>query len=448
MLVLTIVILSVLALISYALFDRDLLAPPTVVCLGLLFSALCAFYNEKTWGLEFSKNTMWFIASGVFSFLIGGILAVLLFNLPHMNRFGFSHELSEVHPIYVNYIKTVAVILLQLLTLYFLFRHIRRLTGYSNWMSAVARYRELVTEADANSDTSIGLPFLLKNLLECGFAIATVYSYIAGNNLVSQKKQQWINWIPIILCAISTFMRGDRSNMIRLWLTVLITAYTIRKRSVGWKNSKETKKMIKIMALSLIAVGALFVGLREIVGRKTSMDPLYYLTFYAGCPTAALDQFLKSPRTLSSIWGKETFYYLNVSLNVLFGKPERYPFYKEFIKSPNGTLIGNVYTALRPPYQDFGFWGMIRVMLIMGAFFTFLYCLVRKRQGRNPVDFRLLMYCYIAYTFFMYFYNCYNAFISHSILKLCIELLLVRWVLVSWSFKRTTVRIGGVVKNQ
>jgi oligosaccharide repeat unit polymerase len=211
----------------------------------------------------------------------------------------------------------------------------------------------------------------------------------------------------------------------------------LSKRKVGWKRSREIKRMIGIFALTVVFIAIVFVALRGLVGRKElDWDPLYYITFFAGSPIAAFDLFLKNPLEPSSIWGKETFYQLNQSISTWFNKPElRYIFYKEFRQSPSGIYVGNIYTALRPPYYDFGFWGMILVMFIMGGFFCILYCGARERWGKNPIDFRLLIYSYIAYTFFMYFYNCYNNFISFGFVRLVLQLVAFSVFLVGWHFR-------------
>lgn len=447
MLILLIVILIILLQFSFFIFDRDILAPGTVVPLVFLFGSCCTLSNAKIWGLNFSGQTTGLVAAGVGAFIIGGVIGVFLSNmLKGKLYFRFIHERSEVTPIYIGTGKTVLIIFFQIVTLVMLFKHVRQASGYSNWILAVTKYR--ILSISFPPDPSVEMSFLLSNMVEACFAIGMIYSYIVGNNLVSHKKQQMLNWIPILLSVMMTFMQGDRSNMIRLWLVILITAYTLHKRSMAWKSRKETRKIMRGIVISVIAVGAIFSVFRGIVGRGTDGDPLYHLTFYAGCPLAAFDQFLKHPIPPSNIWGKETFYYTNVSFNVLFGRPERYNFYKDFIQSPNGTWVGNVYTALRPPYYDFGFWGMLLIMFIMGAFFTYLYCKIRKKKGTNPIDFRLLLYDYIAYTFFLYFYNCYNAFISHTFIELCVELLILRWFLVKCHFKFRAVNFRRAMLNE
>ena len=75
-------------------------------------------------------------------------------------------------------------------------------------------------------------------------------------------------------------------------------------------------------------------------------------------------------------------------------------------------------------------------MLIMGIFFTWFYTFVKKKRGRGPVDLSLLIYSYVAYTFFMYFYNCYNHFISFSIVKAAALFIVFKWFLFDVKIKR------------
>ena len=438
MLLLTVFILIALFMISYIVFDKDVLAPPTVVTLGFSFATICCFYNEKKWAIDYSSTTMWTIVVGVGSFIIGGLIAVLLTNAFKREKNWFSHNKSTVDPIDIEISKTVIVILLQLFTVVLLYVELKKITGGTTWFQTVSIFREQTAYVNPEEYT-MRLSSICQLAIDLSFAIALVYAYIVGNNIAIHNKQPLINWIPIILSSVIAFMQGYRSDMIRLWIAVLIVAYTLRKRTAGWKSSKETKKMIRIMALSVVGIAVLFVALRGTVGRaETDWDPFYYLTFYAGSSIAAFDMFLKNPLPTSNIWGKETFYQLNQSIGAWFNKPElRYIFYKEYRRSPNGIYIGNIYTALRPPYYDFGFVGMIIVMMLMGVFFTLFYCKVRDRSGKSSIDFMLLIYSYIAYTFFMYFYNCYNNFISFGFIRLVMELLCFRWFLVRLHFKKT-----------
>ena len=450
MLLLTIGVVFILFVISFLIFDKDLLAPPTAVSLVFLFSTLCCFYNEKDWGLEFSPKSLGLITAGIIATMIGGVIGVCLSSFPKKGSFSFSHEISNAPVIFVSTIKTIAVIVFQLITVYMVFLHVRNVAGDSDWMTAVARFRSITSNSNME-DMSIRMPFITRNMKEFSWMLGTVYAYIVGNNLISSKKKISINWIPIILFTITTFMLGDRSNAIRLWVVLLVTAYTIHKRAVGWKSSRETKKMVRMMALSVVAMGAAFAGFREIVGRESTLDPLSYVTFYAGSPIAVLNQVWEAPIVKPVIFGQRILFYFNQTLTAIFGWPGRYKFYYDFMRSPNGSAIGNAPTAFRPAYVEFGPIGFFLFFVACGIFFTYLYCRCRKKSGTGSIDYRLLVYAFISYVFLMYFYSTFFDFISNVFIKYMIELWLIRWALVGWQFKgrvRFNLSSKGRQENQ
>lgn len=438
MLILTIAVVTLLFIISFFLFDRDWLAPPTVVALVMLFGCLCCLYNEPKWELTFSANSLGLISAGIIATMLGGVIGVWLSNFPKAGSFRFIHETTKPEEVYVHPVKTFAIIFFQGVTLILILAHIRRITGISSIMAATSRYRELTGRLADVNDISLKMPFLTRNLAQFSKMIAVVYAYIVGNNLVAKKKKLTINWIPLVMYTITTFVQGDRSNMIRLWIVVLVTGYTIHRRSVGWRKSRETKKIIKMIALSVIAMGGIFVGFREVVGRSTAMDPLYYVTFYAGSPIAVLNQMWEAPITKPDIFGQRILFYFNQTATVVVGRPGKYNFYYPNFKSPNGSIIGNAPTAFRPAYVEFGLVGFILFFVFCGAFFTRMYCKSRKKRGNSSIDIHLLIYAYVAYIFFMYFYSTFFDFLSHTFIKFIIEWLLIRWVLVGWQFKQST----------
>ena len=427
MLLLTIAVVFVLFVISYMIFDKDLLAPPTVVSLVFLFSCLCALYNEERWGMVFSSKSLGIIAAGIIATIIGGMIGAFLYNLRRGGSFSFLHTKTEAQLINVSGEKTFLVIVFQVVTIILIITHILRVTELSNWISAITTYRGIVTRTAENNDYSMSI--LTKNMAEFSRSAGIVYAYIVGNNLVAAKKKISLIWVPVLLYTATTFLLGDRSNMIRLWVVALVTAYTIHRRSVGWERSRETVKIIRRMAISVVAIGVIFVGFRGIVGRTEKSDPFYYLTFYAGSPIAVLNQVWDSAIVKPAVFGQRILFYFNQSTTALFGFPGKYVFYYPYFYSSGGAFIGNAPTAFRPAFVEFGFWGFFLFFVIMGAFFTVFYCKCRERKGRSPIDMRLLIYAYVAYVFFMYFYSTFFDFLSHVFIKYVIEFLVIRWAL-------------------
>ena len=436
MLGLTIVIVAALFILAFYIFDKDFFAPASAVALVFLFGLFCTFYNEEKWGLNFSGKTTLLIVTTIICFIIGGMAAVFILRLSKGGQSPLVHDVYAAEVIPISTVRTLIVIMIQVVAFFLVFKHVQQVSGSSNWLVAVTRYRELTGHLADLNDSTIKMSILTKNMLQLSFMIGLVYSYIVGNNLVASKKKISIDWIPILMYALTTFIRGDRSNMIRLWLTVLLTAYTVKKRSVGWKSSREMRKMVRNIAVSVLIVGVVFVAVRRLAGRTSTKDPFYYVTFYAGAPIAVLDQIWVNPFPKPDLFGKQTFFYTYDTIRFLTKWPAKYSFYSVFINSPNGTSIGNARTALRDPYTEFGYGGFIVYMLLMGFFYALVYCGIRKKRGKGPIDIHLLIYTYIAYTYFMYFYSMFNQFISHVFIKYIIEWVLIIWALTAGNVLR------------
>lgn len=439
MLLLTVVLLIVLFLISYRIFDRDLFAPPAVVCLSFLFSTMCALYNERAWGIDFSFDTTLVILTGISTFLLGGIIGVFLSNGRKMNQFNFSHQVYPVQFIYVSKIKILVVIAFQVVVLFWLYRSMTQTVGFVgiSWSDIMHLYRFQSMHLSPEEMT-MRLPYLLRQSLQLCFGFASVFSYTVGNNLAAKKKFSFLYWIPIILGVLGILMQGYRGAVFRLWAILIVVWYTIQKRAGGWRPRKETSKMIRKMAVSVLVIAVLFSATREFVGRKGSgneWSTLDYITFYGGCSIAALDLFIKEPNVDNNddIWGKETFYYLNQNIAAWLGKQEYRSSIAErgFQRTANGTSIGNVYTAMRHPIADFGYFGLPVVMSAMGCFFTFLYCKTRNKHGTGKIDFLLLIYSCCTSTIFLYFFSSYYFFISTTFIKTIILWRISAWFLMS-----------------
>lgn len=449
MLLLTIVLMMVLFLFSYIIFDRDLSAPPTIVLITFLFSSLCTLYNETAWGLDFSLDTMLVLLTGLGTFLLGGIGGVLLAN---RGKFRFSHQVYSIQFIEVSKVKILAVIAFQLLVLVWLYIHMTQTVGVIgvSWSEIMSIYREQSMHM-LGRDMTMKLPGVLIQFLILGFDIAMIFCYIVGNNLATDQKFSFLYWIPVLLGSAMIMMQGYRGGVIRLWVAVLVVWFTMQQRSVGWRYSKKTSKLIRKIMISVLVVAILFAATREVVGRTGSgneWSALDYVTFYGGCSIAALDQYIKDPYDNNpyNIWGKETFYFLNQNIAAWRGKDEHRSFFAErgWAVTNNGTVVGNVYTALRQPIEDFGYIGLPSVMSVMGCFFVFIYCKIRKKNGCEKIDFLLLIYSYCAYSFFVYFFSTYYLFISTTFIKELIFWRISLWFLMN-NFRITIRKHNSIV---
>lgn len=114
-----------------------------------------------------------------------------------------------------------------------------------------------------------------------------------------------------------------------------------------------------------------FIILAIVLGKRNSFAELNvkeYLTKYISVGIRNFDLFLKNP-VRSDFFGQETFpgfhriLYNYLNIGNLYATP------LDGIQF-NGFSMGNIYTAFRRYYADFGLFGMLFISYLLGYFFV------------------------------------------------------------------------------
>ena len=136
----------------------------------------------------------------------------------------------------------------------------------------------------------------------------------------------------------------------------------------------------------------LFYILKNFVGRSSDKTIVEYLTSYLGGGIPCFDLFIKDPPVKSNVFGQETFYSLIEGLKRrgIINAPA-VSFHKEF-RTSNNVGIGNVYTALRDYYYDFGVLGMFIMHSIFSVFFSYLYEKTKIKMSYIKIIFLSILY--------------------------------------------------------
>ena len=92
---------------------------------------------------------------------------------------------------------------------------------------------------------------------------------------------------------------------------------------------------------------------------------MYYLAFYCGAEIKNLDIFLNSTKTKPAIWGEQTFVNLVKAIGRFFISGFDQYYLINPYQSVNGYYLGNVYTTFKAYIHDFGYIGMIILIIIM-----------------------------------------------------------------------------------
>lgn len=411
---------ATLMIISYLFFKGDIIHPGFVVPFVFFLSTVCAIYNIDTWGIELHYQTISILLSGVALYFVVSFIVYYLMILSKSSAWE-CHELNEIEV--DSTIVAVLSAVEGLVTILFL-REVVRITGGSmNSLSSIAfslgRYKQLTYF----TQESEGVGGIVVQLYQFVSVIGLLFVYVAITQYISKKKVKIKYIVPILIYAVSIIASGNRLSLLRMVIFAMVVYFVLWHRAKGWEKPVRLSAIIRLVVIIVIVL-AVFVGLRTIIGktgRTIEVDPIYYISEYAGGSIQLFDMFIKSPGHQSSIFGYRTLYYINNYIGrVTNNSSLDYLFAYEFRRS-NGVRIGNVYTGFRAFYEDFGYFGMCICILIHSTVFSLMYAAIRKRSIKKKsmgYDLPLILFARMSYGYFFMSINYYSDFLSPNFVKI------------------------------
>ena len=215
--------------------------------------------------------------------------------------------------------------------------------------------------------------------------------------------------------------------MISLFLAALVMGYTIMKKIT---NSRINTKNITKVFLLIVAIVLCFSKTRTLVGRTNDDDFVSYVSSYFGGSIELLDLYLRDPIENDGIFGKESFYALNSAL-AKFGIMPKYRMHLEF-RSSNGIIIGNVYTAFRCFYHDFGIIGVIALQALLAIIWTYWYKRIMKQENLLKFNSSFIFYCMFVNCLFFNSYrdNFLSSTLSVATITMILYFAIIKRVLI------------------
>ncbi len=387
MLELLLIIFLILVFVTYVLFDYDVMAPPFLFCAMYFFSLSCAFLNRSKWGIALSGETFTIYLLGATIFIGIGLLCKVMLYSDKNNMAKVNIKRIDINPIV-----TLVVVILCAITLYLWIKNVKDIAGPStSFSNMMEKYRGKTSYSFEDA-----MPGYVQQLAKIALASAYVYAFAIVNNYMSKnmKKIDLLNFLPILLYVVLSLYDSNRLNLLQLIATIAIYFGILwnLKNSTASGSIKFVFKLMLVFGLVLVS----FYGIRLVVGRTISKNVNFidYITVYAGGPVKLFDMFIRDPIHHTDLWGKETFISLYNSLRKFDPDIPKYLVHKEF-RMYNGIDLGNVYSAYREWYADFGMNGVIVLQIIFATFFNAFYFKL-KSMGAYNKKFLLIIYGYMA----------------------------------------------------
>lgn len=375
-------VLVVAFIINYFATRGDFWAPQNVFTLGFLVAAIFCTYLIDYFSVNLSWLTFFVIISGVIAFSFGSWLVFLGYERRHIDDYG---------PLCKKYcppkvVTLVCIVFCAATTLLFI-RNVISVSGTFTTITDVTyAYR-----SEGYDGTQLQ-PFYVNQMVKVFKAIAYVFLFYFVNNVVYTKNLRGNIrlLVPAALLVVMSVFGASRTELITLFIYIFTVVFFTYGRTHAFAN-RASRKLIKYLVVSVFVFLLAFSGMRTLVGRLNTDDPMTYISSYAGGSIELLDLYVRDDglEPQSSIFGEETFFTMESDLGITTGS-----LHEEFRYSANGRLVGNVYTCFKKYLHDFGYLGMLMIEWTLGFIFTGWYLGTKTHLANNPSDHRLVYFAY------------------------------------------------------
>lgn len=350
-------------------------------------------------------------------------------------KYNFKISKIKISNVRVNFLNLVS---LGIFFIYFLYwyKAVSSLGGI-NFSQSMEIYRNKMIFEGKNY-----IPTFINFLSKLCRAVAYVYLYIVLNNVISSKinnekikvKDYIYYIIGIVIYLPLSMMNGARFDLILFFIYAVMLGIIIYMKSQNTKLKFD--KILKIIILFLV-IAFIFSISRTFVGRTSKQNFIDYFTQYFGGSIKIYDVYMQKEHIYNGVFGQELFsgirkvlFQLGVISNRNVSKD-----IGTFIYDDNGKAIGNVYTAFRNMYHDFGYVGVFIFQIILAIVYNIFYykILYKEVKEKNKIiNMSIIIYATISFCLYFHSYSeyFYCTILSFNYIVLFIMMYIVKYWLL------------------
>lgn len=412
-----VLIMVLITILTYQVVKGDYMAPPFILCLFFTLSELSVILMSGTWNIGISIDTVFLICFGILSFIFGYFWGSSILKMRPQNKI-------QIKYIYISKIFIVVHCVVSIIITVLFVYYMKNSIGGSTWNDMLAKYRFMTAYAGLTGE-SANIPRWINDIRFLTGALIYLFCYVLINNYIVCKKWDKSLIVAILIGVVMTLVGSSRFDLIRIPCACITMFYLLKFRQGEMSHCVRIKMLVKYIGIAVVVV-LLFATLKNFVGRQSDASIVEYVAHYLGAPTLNFNDYLNNPIQSNKLTGKETFWGVYDFLYKLTGNSEyRYDYTLEF----RNNNMGNVYTAFRMFYSDFGIIGVAVLSALQGAIYAFLYILVKynikirifsKRIFPvSQVSFQIILYSMMLHCVALMFYAdwFYSQFISWGQIK-------------------------------
>lgn len=425
-----------LLLVLYAFemtLQKSFIAPLSLMLLSFIMASGLITANIENWEVAIYDEFVVYCLTAIIAFAIGCLMVETLFsNSISLQNFSVSlpRDDGRHYPAKTLFIVSLICSLAYVLLL---MKDIPHTEGFSNVLKEI--YKRATTENTSN--------FVLHQMLEIVIAISKISVFqLLINYFIKKEANKRLILATILLALSCMLISTDRNIFLRfviyaLCLWVLFCSYCIDK------NKKQINRFI--FQKSILIVGALaflFFAMGKAKGYTSSFERM--IGIYGGSGLYNFNCYLHSFSGQKLQFGDSTFFTLKNTfraLGIIEGSSINKPVFDQMIinYSSNGYVYAsNIYSAMKPYLDDYGYFGMYIYPLLLGAFFEMLYYFTKvKHFGFSWVIYALLIYPVVYFTIAEQFFLRLHLGIVYEVGWVAIFYVLIYGKQVRFSMKST-----------
>ena len=379
--IITFLVLLSFTLIAYFYGNKELLFPWFLLCLALTVSMLIVVCNTENWGTNINGKFLLYLLTAIVSWGIG---SALIKELHKKRKKSGDSVILRNDP--VEDLNVYPINLMMFISIVFCVIYIVRVIGSVSLNGGITAALRKIYDNVVYNNYSPG--FIFNQMREIVVAVAYISVYGLLKMRCIQKKD-WISaiklCIPIVMLIMLVVVSTDRNIFLRFAIyTIVISVLFFQKNYAGTNLNIKIVGFVAAMLLLMLGVFFLLGKAKQyssnlarsvsIYGGAGLYDFNVWIQDYTGPLQYGASTFMSLIGAVQSIFERLVGSVTNVGANR----------FDEFItyQSSNGYYFeANIYSALRPYVEDFGYFGVIIFPIISGAFFELVYENAKKRNG-------------------------------------------------------------------
>lgn len=453
--VLLFLLFLVLTIVSYRIFDSEIIHPAVIFCALFCVALLTGLLNYDAWNFDLNALTVLVVGAGGIVFVAVCLLVKTI--TVRSGRTSSHASLLRQGPAKLSMIRvpkwfSLVCMAVSVVLLYLVAKAMITATAPYGGSGGILSAISVSNSVSKFSDQLLVLPVFQTQAFVFLQALAFIWIYVFIYNLSVARHVDVLVLLNAAICGVSPIMSGSRGPIFLEIIACIVIAILI-SNAKHMNVNRSASRLRTLIAVAVLVVVALvvFEPLLSLMGRTSNAQSLnQYLSVYLGAPIKNLDTFLsvESASSLSpaghSRWGEISF----ANLYLFFDKAGNgavatnwaawFPF-----QTINNESLGNVYTVYYPLIYDWGLFGALFGIAVIAACAQISFDVASGNAWSDafPVRISYLFYSVVAYgVAFCFFSN----WITSTIVNTQFVRFLIVWFVFSWLIGRfQTQQVGS-----